>query len=184
MTNAKGSTSPATASGPGNLTDVPAVDRFRRVSFTALLRRTLVRGLSFAGRSSRAELAVAFIAAMVFVPLGSLALMLAGAPTGRWTILALNLVSMIPFPALLARRLHDQGRSGWLILPALFGFSLWLGRSLVATTQGVDARIALDRVIWPLDWIAIAANIVMIALLVLPGTRGPNRFGPDPRDPD
>lgn len=159
------------------------MDHFRRVSFTALLRRALVLSLSFAGRSSRAELAVAFIAAMVFVPLGTMALLLARIPTGSWSVLALNLASMVPFPALLARRLHDQARSGWLILPALFGFSLWLLRSVTAAAQGVDARIAMDRWIWPLDWIAIAANMAMIALLVLPGTRGPNRFGPDPRDP-
>jgi uncharacterized membrane protein YhaH (DUF805 family) len=165
------------------LTESPAVDHFRRVSFTALLRRALVLCLSFAGRSSRAELAVTFIAAMVFVPLGTMALLLARVPTGSWSILALNLASMVPFPALLTRRLHDQARSGWLILPALFGFSLWLLRSVTAAAQGIDSRIALDRWIWPLDWIAIAANMAMIALLVLPGTRGPNRFGPDPRDP-
>lgn len=180
--NAKGWTSPAMASGPGNLTEDGAVDAFRRVSFTALLRRALVRSLSFAGRSSRAELAVTFIAAMIFVPLGSLALMLARVPTGSWSILALNLISMVPFPALLARRLHDHDRSGWLILPALFGFSLWLARAVVSAVQGVDARIALDRWIWPLDWLAIAANIAMIALLVLPGTREDNRFGPNPRN--
>lgn len=157
------------------------MDAFRQVSFTALLRRALRLTASPSGRSSRAELAVAFIAALFFVPLGTLALMLAGASSGPWPVLGLNLVSALPFPALLVRRLHDQNRTGWWAGLALFGYGLWLTRALVAGAQGIDARIALDRLIWPLDWLAIAANLAIVTMLVLPGTRGPNRFGPDPR---
>ena len=56
--------------------------------------------------------------------------------------------SLIPSLAVSIRRLHDQGRSGWLLLLALIPF---------------------------LGWFAL------LVLMCLEGTRGPNRFGADPK---
>lgn len=92
-----------------------------------------------------------------------------------------NLLVTIPFPALLVRRLHDLGLHGWWVLPSVGIYGLWLLRSVVAGLQGIEARIALDQQIWPLDWAAIAVKVSTIVLLCLPGARGTNRFGPDPR---
>jgi len=58
------------------------------------------------------------------------------------------LASFIPSLAVAVRRLHDQDRSGWLLLLVLIPF---------------------------LGWFAL------IVLMCLDGTRGPNRFGPDPK---
>ena len=93
----------------------------------------------------------------------------------------LALVALIPVPALLARRLHDSGKPGvwvWLGLPAI---SLWIARSAIAVQLGTDNSVQFDRMAWPLDWLAILANIALLILLALPGTIGPNRFGEDPR---
>lgn len=60
------------------------------------------------------------------------------------------LASLVPGLAVSVRRLHDQDRSGWLLL-------LWL--------------VPL------LGWFAL------LVLMCLEGTRGPNRHGPDPKDP-
>ncbi|MCY1672312.1 DUF805 domain-containing protein [Novosphingobium sp. SL115] len=69
---------------------------------------------------------------------------------GGWIGGLLWLISIVPGLAVTIRRLHDQDRSGWLLL-------LWL--------------------IPFLGWFAI------LVLMCLDGTRGPNRFGPDPKNP-
>lgn len=69
---------------------------------------------------------------------------------GSWIGSLFWLVSLIPGLAVSVRRLHDQDRTGWLLL-------LWL--------------------IPFLGWFAI------LVLMCLEGTRGPNRFGPDPKNP-
>jgi uncharacterized membrane protein YhaH (DUF805 family) len=62
----------------------------------------------------------------------------------------LGLVSFIPGLAVAVRRLHDQDRSGWLLLLAFIPF---------------------------LGWFAL------LVFMCLEGTRGTNRFGPDPVNP-
>ena len=61
-----------------------------------------------------------------------------------------SLVSLIPGIAVSVRRLHDQDRSGWLLLLALIPFFGWFA---------------------------------LLVFMCLEGTRGPNRFGPDPKNP-
>ena len=61
-----------------------------------------------------------------------------------------GLVSFIPSLAVAVRRLHDQDKSGWLLLLVLIPI---------------------------LGWFAL------FVLMCLDGTRGPNRFGPDPKNP-
>lgn len=68
------------------------------------------------------------------------------------------LATLIPGIAVAVRRFHDRDMSGWWVL----GFAV-LG--------------ALPYV----GWIASLANVVFMAL---PGTKGPNRFGEDPLDPN
>lgn len=94
---------------------------------------------------------------------------------------AVMLLVLIPVPALLARRLHDSGKSAvwiWLGLPAV---GLWIARSAVAVQMGTDSRVQFDKLTWPLDWLSILTNLALLILLALPGTIGPNRFGEDPR---
>lgn len=61
-----------------------------------------------------------------------------------------TLVSLIPGLAVSVRRLHDQDRSGWLML---------------------------------LVFIPILGWFALLVFMCLEGTRGPNRFGPDPKNP-
>lgn len=61
-----------------------------------------------------------------------------------------RLASFIPGLAVAVRRLHDQDKSGWLLLLALIPF---------------------------LGWFAL------LVLMCLDGTRGPNRYGEDPKNP-
>jgi uncharacterized membrane protein YhaH (DUF805 family) len=69
---------------------------------------------------------------------------------GSWAGGVFWLFSIVPGLAVSIRRLHDQDRSGWLLL-------LWLVPFL--------------------GWFAL------LVLMCLDGTRGANRFGPDPKNP-
>jgi len=67
------------------------------------------------------------------------------------------LAVLIPGIAVAVRRLHDRDMSGWWYL----GFIL-LGM---------------------IPFVGWIASIAFLVILFLPGTVGPNRFGPDPKDP-
>jgi uncharacterized membrane protein YhaH (DUF805 family) len=60
------------------------------------------------------------------------------------------LASFIPSLAVSVRRLHDQERSGWMLLLVL---------------------------------IPLLGGFALLVLMCLEGTRGTNRYGPDPKDP-
>ena len=70
------------------------------------------------------------------------------------------LVFIIPNTALHVRRLHDRNMSGWWFLGYI-----------------VIHLIPILNLFTPIAWIAL----LIIALL--PGTPGPNQYGPDPKDP-
>ena len=57
--------------------------------------------------------------------------------------------TIIPLLAVQVRRLHDQDKSGWLVLLGLIPF----------------------------------ARVILFIFMLLEGTRGPNQYGADPRDP-
>lgn len=59
------------------------------------------------------------------------------------------LAVVVPYLAVIFRRLHDTERSGWWILIA---------------------------------FIPIVGVLVLLVFLILQGTRGENRYGPDPKD--
>lgn len=139
---------------------------------------------AIAGRTGRAGYwltTLALLAAVVVV--GILVAAIAGvAPDGPVaTVLA---VVSLPFfvawiwigVAVSVRRLHDRDRSGWWILVFWFAPALLQGIGAVDRT-GILALVC-----------GIAATGVSLWYFVelgfLPGTPGPNRFGPDPRAAD
>ncbi|WP_374588229.1 DUF805 domain-containing protein [Novosphingobium sp.] len=146
------------------------------------LSRTIRASLDRSGRSDVAELAHYVFYVVLFHLAVGLVLMLAlDAPTQAIARDVLLVVYFIPVPALMIRRLHDQERSAawvWLAVP---GIALWLARKVLALVPDTAMPFGIDQIVWPLDWFGGLANLVLIVLLLLPGTKGPNRFGPDPR---
>lgn len=67
------------------------------------------------------------------------------------------LANLIPSIAVTVRRLHDRDMSGWWYLGVVVGSLIPLVNLLV--------------------------SIGFLVLMLLPGTAGPNRFGPDPKNP-
>lgn len=147
----------------------------------ASFRRTISLTFTTAGRANRTELgSYVACAAVTLLAVSFMAALVAPYPVRANVGDALTLALAAPVPALLIRRAHDQGRSGWPAALALIGVTLWAARSSIAATMGLEARIAFDKQAWPLDWLATIANICVIVFAVLPGTTGPNRFGPAP----
>ena len=84
-----------------------------------------------------------------------------------------SLATLIPSIAVSVRRLHDTDRSGWWLL-AVFVPYVVVGYGAFTVNMTVTMVGA------------VAVLIVAIALLVFfvsNGTQGPNRFGPDPKNP-
>jgi uncharacterized membrane protein YhaH (DUF805 family) len=67
------------------------------------------------------------------------------------------LAVLVPSIAVVVRRLHDRDLSGWWYLGAI--------------------------VAGMIPFVGFIASIALLVLMFLPGTPGPNRFGPDPKDP-
>ena len=174
-----------------------------------LLLRPLIRYADFRGRASRGEYWL-FMLSQGLIYVGCIVLAvtsLANGPRGvlglaGWLGFALLLMLAFALPnyAVLARRLHDSGRSAFwiaLLLPT-FATNLATFRAMgtVATQSQLTGLGSQDAIAQALAGpfasvgaiaIAIVASICSMALFVLtlmPGTQGPNRFGPDPRDPD
>lgn len=134
----------------------------------------LRRYAEFSGRSRRMEywmfvlfnlivmVVLMVVAGVLGAGIGSLA---GGSPdamasffTGGFGLLFLLyfLAILIPSIAVAVRRLHDRDMSGWWYL----GF------------------IVLSLI----PFVGFIASIAFIVIMALPGTDGPNRFGPDPKD--
>ena len=70
-------------------------------------------------------------------------------------IIIYALAILLPSIAVTVRRLHDRDMSGWWYLGAIIGGMIPL--------------------------VGILVSIAFLVLMALPGTPGPNRFGPDPK---
>ena len=140
------------------------------VSFPDAVKLFFTRYTDFQGRSRRSEywwvtlfnIIVGFVGVLLmailggFDPTGSGNLNPAGYVIGG--LLALYaLAIIIPSIALFVRRLHDINQTGWIAL------GLYVA--------GIIPIIGL------------LASIAQIVIGVLPGTVGPNKYGPDPKNP-
>jgi uncharacterized membrane protein YhaH (DUF805 family) len=171
--------------------------------------RPLKRYAEFSGRSSRAELwwfvlgfFVFWIAAVILL-FGVLAGLGAshGAPSAGivgafgiiWLLFVIgSLALLVPWLAVQVRRLHDTNRSGWwlggfyllyLVYAVLMG-SVMVGMlaSMKAGNTPPDPAAfgAGFGVVGLIGLLQFVYMIVLIVFYCLPGTAGPNRFGPDP----
>ena len=74
------------------------------------------------------------------------------------------------------RRLHDIERSGWWVAPSIC-FTIIATVSTVVSAITESNNVAFSII----DWVAIIGNLGMVAWLgFAKGTKGPNKYGPDP----
>lgn len=171
--------------------------------------RPLKRFAEFSGRSSRAELwwfvlgmFLVSIAAMM-LGFGALAGIgashtqpsagLVGAFGITWLLLVVAFLAfLIPWLAVQVRRLHDTDRSGWWLggfYLLYLVYSVFIARTMFGLMAAMKAGNAPPDpaamgagmgVVGLLGLLQLVYFIVLIVFYCLPGTAGPNRFGPDP----
>jgi uncharacterized membrane protein YhaH (DUF805 family) len=151
----------------------------------------LKRYAEFSGRSRRMEYWMwtlfMFLIWMVFlvliVAIAGAALMGGGNPVGSMMamgggILIIGALALLVWLALLipsiavgVRRLHDTERSGW-----------WLGGLILLDILNAVVRNSVGgglSMIFSLALVALA--IAVLVFMCLDGTKGPNKYGPDPK---
>lgn len=90
------------------------------------------------------------------------------------------LAMLIPSIAVAVRRLHDTERSGWWILAPLSGYVIMLIGTVMAA--GSPDNPGLGGILAMVGMIAvIGLGITLLVFMFLEGTRGPNKYGPDPK---
>lgn len=159
----------------------------------------LKRYAEFSGRSRRMEywmfvlfqilLAVAFWVLLAIV--GGGALMSGGDPNaiaaagGAVMIVSIlyalaSLALIIPGIAVGVRRLHDTDRTGWWILGPIAGYILMMVGGVMAASSpdnpGLGGILAMVGMI-----MVVVLGLVLLVFMFLEGTRGPNKYGPDPK---
>jgi uncharacterized membrane protein YhaH (DUF805 family) len=100
-----------------------------------------------------------------------------------------SLAILIPSIAVGVRRLHDTNRRGWWLLAPLAPYvvmivlGLGVAGSLASGNASNGAAATLAIAFGVCGLAVFVLGIVLIVFMCLDGTRGPNRFGPDPKDP-
>ena len=88
-----------------------------------------------------------------------------------------TLVALIPNISVAMRRLHDTNRTGWWLLapvaPYVIGF-------ILTATAALSQSLALIAAGGVLFFVGFVLAVVLIVFYCLPGTVGPNNYGPDP----
>ena len=146
-------------------------------------RPILEKYADFSGRASRAEywwytlaLVVTFVVLSVIEGILGIKGMVFGV-YGPLTCL-LWLATIVPGLAVGIRRLHDTNRSGWWILLPIVPYALAIvlgGPAILAGGMGAGLGIAALFLL-----VGFVCAILLIVFLVMPGTPGENRYGPNP----
>ncbi|MEZ6002416.1 DUF805 domain-containing protein [Hyphomonas sp.] len=139
------------------------------VSFPDAVKMFFSRYVDFQGRSMRSEywwvylfnLIIGIVWAVLFFGLGGINMRTEEVSPIGFGLIALvaiyGLAIVIPSIALFVRRLHDINQTGWIYLGLV-----------IASVIPV---------------IGFIASIAMIVIACIPGTKGPNKYGPDPLNP-
>jgi uncharacterized membrane protein YhaH (DUF805 family) len=138
----------------------------------------LKRYAEFSGRSRRKEYWMYFLFLVIvnlLVGMVESVVGLAGTvgPYGPLSILVV-VVTFVPSLAVGIRRLHDTERSGWWILLPLVPYA-------ISAALLVSGNLSLGGMI---GIVGLLCALGLLVLMVLEGTKGPNRYGPDPKGGD
>jgi uncharacterized membrane protein YhaH (DUF805 family) len=147
--------------------------------------RPLKRYAQFSGRAPRAEYWWFWLAyVLLSIVLNILTRM--SSIFGLLGILYLGL--LIPMIAVGVRRLHDTNRTGWwLVAPAvpyILGVAMIFPALIQAGTAGTPPSFGSFGPAMILIAVGGILAFVIFIFSVMPGDKGPNRYGPDPYDED
>ena len=163
----------------------------------------LKRYFEFSGRSRRMEYWMfVLLQVLIYVALGIIAAVLIGGSAGMMAggsadmasggmvgmLASMGIIAVVmgvvwlglivPSLAVTVRRLHDSNRTGkWLfayLAPYVIGYVL----TIAAAASESSALAVVGGLVMLLGFIAA---IVILVFMFLPGTVGPNNYGPDPK---
>lgn len=89
-----------------------------------------------------------------------------------------GLATLLPSLAVTVRRLHDTDRRWWWMLLPIGGTASMMALAFLFAEILEGPALGLIMVL-----LFFGSPVALLALLCVDGTRGPNRFGPDPKDP-
>ncbi|MBA2936421.1 DUF805 domain-containing protein [Sphingomonas sp. CGMCC 1.13654] len=99
-----------------------------------------------------------------------------GILSGLW-----SLAILIPSIAVAVRRLHDLDRSGWWLVAPMILIPIAMVAALGRLGDNAAASMAGFGIFFlVMGLAAVVMGIVLLVWFCMHGTRGPNRFGPDP----
>lgn len=140
-------------------------------------KRPLQKYAVFSGRAPRAEYWWFYLAYLVAYIVASITDGLVGFPVFS---LLVTFGLLIPMLAVSVRRLHDTDRSGWWLLapavPYVLAFVLG-GAALLNPTEAGAGSLGLATVFLLAGAVMV---IVLLVFMILAGTPGSNRYGPNP----
>ena len=153
------------------------------MSFSDSIKTCFSKYAVFSGRAQRSEFWWFFLFSVVSSAIANIVPVIGQI---YWLVL------LIPSLAVSARRLHDTGRSAWWLLLYLasilatgIAFAALVLAFVIGDDRGNDEAalgVALIAIVSFL--IALGCSIAPLIFYVLPGTVGPNRYGPDPLHPE
>ena len=143
-------------------------------------KRPIQKYADFSGRAPRAEywwyvLAVIIVSIVAYVIDDLLSLKGTIGPYGPLSAL-LGLALLCPGLAVATRRLHDTNRSAWWLL-LLVPYAISTAMAAQAMASGSMAQLGS---VGMLAIVGLVGCIVLLIFMVLPGTPGDNRYGPNP----
>jgi uncharacterized membrane protein YhaH (DUF805 family) len=138
---------------------------------------------TFSGRAPRAEYWWFYLGYMILYVLLQV-LVRISAVFGLLGLAYLGLI--IPMLAVGVRRLHDTNRSGWWLLAPIVPYAAGFAMIIPQVVGGAGTAAAMTTAGPAMILLAIGfiLAIVIFIFTVLPGTKGPNRYGADPYDED
>lgn len=145
-------------------------------------KRPIHKYADFSGRAPRAEywwFTLALVVAYIVVSIveSIIGIDKTVGPYGYLSVL-LMLGTLVPSIAVGVRRLHDTNRAGWWLLIAIVPYLIFAMAAGAAIASG--SMVALAGATMLLGLLAFAGGIALLVFMVLPGTKGDNRYGADP----
>jgi len=146
-------------------------------------KRPLQKYADFSGRAPRAEywwFTLAVVVVLVVVSIIEDIVGLGGMIFGAYGPLSglFYLAILLPSIAVGVRRLHDTNRPGWWMLPTIVFYAaafLVGGRDMMERSPTPAMALAGILIL-----IGAVFGLVLLIFYCLAGTRGDNRYGPDP----
>ena len=92
-----------------------------------------------------------------------------------------NLALVIPSLSVTVRRLHDIDRSGWWLMIFVIPMVAFFAVGGLSFTEETQIEEMTGELIAATSAMLLSC-IVLLVFSLLPGTTGPNRYGPDPHD--